>query len=220
MTDKIVAIGDVHGCAKTLKAMWKKLESYDDYIHLFVGDYIDRGPDSKEVVNFLLDVKNERKTVFLRGNHEVMLLEALEKGSSRNWMFNGGKSTLQSYGKDALVEDIPVEHIEFFKKTRLYYESDNYFFVHAGVPPTMTIEQSKEDSTVHDYFFWGREHLNAFGPPWEKTVVFGHTPQPFPIQQRGMIGIDTGCVYSRPGLGKLTAVALPEVKFIQQTSLD
>jgi len=210
MTDKIVAIGDVHGCARTLKAP----------IHLFVGDYIDRGPDSKEVVDFLLEVKNDRKTVFLRGNHEVMLLEALELGTSRNWMFNGGKTTLQSYGKDASVEDIPEGHLEFFKKTRLYYETDDYFFVHAGIPPTMSIEQSKADATVHDYFFWGREHLNAFGPPWEKTVVFGHTPQPFPIQQRGMIGIDTGCVYSRPGLGKLTAVLLPEEKFIQQTSLD
>ncbi len=220
MSDKIIAIGDVHGCANTLKAMWKKLEPYEDYIHLFVGDYIDRGPESKEVVDFLLQVKNERKTVFLRGNHEVMLLEALAKGSSRNWMFNGGQSTLESYGKEATVADIPADHIDFFKKTRLYYESENYFFVHAGVPPTLSIEQSIEDTTTHNYFFWGREHLNVFAPPWEKTVVFGHTPQPFPINQRGMIGIDTGCVYNRPGLGKLTAVMLPEVKFIQQLSLD
>lgn len=220
MNDKIIAIGDVHGCANTLKAMWKKLKPYEDHIHLFVGDYIDRGPDSKEVVDFLLRIKNERKTVFLRGNHEVMLLEALAKGSSRNWMFNGGQTTLKSYGKDKTVEDIPAGHIDFFKKTRLYYETENYFFVHAGIPPTLSIEQSKEDASAHNYFFWGRDHLNAFAPPWEKTIVFGHTPQPFPINQRGMIGIDTGCVYNQPGLGKLTAVRLPEVKFIKQLSLD
>ena len=83
MTDQIVAIGDVHGCPKTLKTLWERLEPYEDYIHLFVGDYIDRGPDSKEVIDFLLEVKQQRKTIFLRGNHELMLLDALEKGSSR-----------------------------------------------------------------------------------------------------------------------------------------
>ncbi|NBC27107.1 MAG: serine/threonine protein phosphatase [Bacteroidetes bacterium] len=220
MTEKVIAIGDVHGCVKSLQALWKKLEPYDEYVHLFVGDYIDRGPSSKEVVDFLLEVKNDRKTVFLRGNHELMLLDSLETGSTRSWMLNGGKTTLESYGKNASVEDIPEEHIEFYRKTRLYYETEEYFFVHAGIPPSMTVQQSVEDRSVHDYFLWGREHLNAFSPPWEKTVVFGHTPQPFPIQQKGMIGIDTGCVYNRPGLGKLTCVRLPEKKFTQQTCLD
>jgi len=220
MNEKIVAIGDVHGCIKSLEAMWKKLEPYQDYIHLFVGDYIDRGPDSKAVVDFLLDVKSERKTVFLRGNHEYMLLEALDRDSQRNWMLNGGKATLKSYGENATVYDIPDDHIEFFKKTRLFYESEEYFFVHAGIPPTLTVEQSIKDTSAHDYFLWGREHLNAFAPPWEKTVVFGHTPQQFPIQKRGMIGIDTGCVYNHSGLGKLTAVRLPEKKFMQQQCLD
>ncbi|WP_340105694.1 metallophosphoesterase family protein [Rhodohalobacter sp. 8-1] len=220
MINQIVAIGDVHGCVKTLKALWEKLEPYEDYIHLFVGDYIDRGPDSKGVIDFLLKVKEERKTIFLRGNHELMLLHALEHGSTQNWMMNGGKSTLESYGEGATISDIPDSHISFYKKTRLFFETENYFFVHAGIPPNLTIEESKEDESNHDYFYWGREHLNAFEPPWEKTVVFGHTPQPFPIQQNKMIGIDTGCVYNRPGLGKLTAVRLPEKKFMHQVSLD
>jgi len=220
MTDQIVAIGDIHGCIKSLKAMWEKLEPYKDRVHLFVGDYIDRGPDSKGVIDFLLEVKQDRKTVFLRGNHELMLLNALERGTAENWMMNGGRATLESYGERASLADIPDNHIEFFKKTKLYFETESYFFVHAGIPPTHTIEESKSDPETHDYFYWGREHLNAFAPPWEKTVVFGHTPQPFPIQQKGMIGIDTGCVYRRPGLGKLTAVRLPEMKFMQQPSLD
>lgn len=220
MTDQIIAIGDVHGCAKTLKALWKKLEPFKDYVHVFVGDYIDRGPDSKEVIDFLLSVKKERKSVFLRGNHELMLLRALESGSTENWMMNGGQTTLKSYGERATMSDIPDNHIDFFKRTRLYFETDDYFFVHAGIPPTLTIEESKEDESSHEYFYWGREHINAFTPPWEKTVVFGHTPQPFPIQQQKMIGIDTGCVYHRPGLGKLTAVRLPEKKFMHQSSMD
>jgi|AntRauTorcE11897_2_1112592.scaffolds.fasta_scaffold00430_6 serine/threonine protein phosphatase 1 len=220
MTEQIVAIGDVHGCVKTLKALWEKLEPYEDYIHLFVGDYIDRGPDSKGVIDFLLDVRQKRKTIFLRGNHELMLLNALQSGSTQNWMMNGGRSTLESYGEDVSVTDIPDSHITFFKKTRLYFETEKYFFVHAGIPPTLSIKESKEDESTHDYFYWGREHLNAFEPPWEKTVVFGHTPQPFPIQKNKMIGIDTGCVYNRPGLGKLTAVRLPDNKFMHQISLD
>lgn len=220
MTDKIIAIGDVHGCAKTLKVLWDKLEPFNDYVHVFVGDYIDRGPDSKEVIDFLLKVKKERKSVFLRGNHELMLLRALETGSTENWMMNGGQSTLESYGERATLSDIPDNHIDFFKRTRLFFESEEYFFVHAGIPPNLSIEESKNDESSHEYYYWGREHINAFEPPWEKTVVFGHTPQPFPIQQRNMIGIDTGCVYNRPGLGKLTAVRLPEKKFIHQTSLD
>lgn len=220
MTEKIVAIGDVHGCIETLKALWDKLKPYDDYTHVFVGDYIDRGPGSKDVIDFLIDVQGERKTVFLRGNHEVMLLHALEKGSVQNWMMNGGKSTLQSYGENASLSDIPDSHIDFYKKTKLYYETPDYFFVHAGIPPDRSIEEAKNDKSAHDYFFWGREHLNAFEPPWEKTVVFGHTPQPFPIQQNKMIGIDTGCVYNRGGLGKLTAVRLPEKKFMHLSSLD
>jgi serine/threonine protein phosphatase 1 len=220
MTEQIVAIGDVHGCVKTLKALWEKLEPYEDYIHLFVGDYIDRRPDSKGVIDFLLDVRQKRKTIFLRGNHELMLLNALQSGSTQNWMMNGGRSTLESYGEDVSVTDIPDSHITFFKKTRLYFETEKYFFVHAGIPPTLSIKESKEDESTHDCFYWGREHLNAFEPPWEKTVVFGHTPQPFPIQKNKMIGIDTGCVYNRPGLGKLTAVRLPDNKFMHQISQD
>ena len=123
MTDHIVAIGDIHGCAETLKKLWDKLEPYEDYVHIFVGDYIDRGPDSKGVIDFLMDVKNERKTVFLRGNHELMLLHALQRGSTRNWLMNGGQSTLNSYGDGASLSDIPDSHISFFKKLRIMFKN-------------------------------------------------------------------------------------------------
>lgn len=220
MSDKIIAIGDVHGCLQTLKALWKKLEPYSDLPHLFIGDYIDRGPDSKGVVDFLMRVKSDRKCIFLRGNHEQMLLDALEQGDSYNWMLNGGESTLKSYGEDVLVKDIPQEHLQFYRDTQLFYETDDYFFVHAGAPPHQTLQESKESERALDFFLWGRDHLNVFDTPWEKTVVFGHTPRPYPIKKKNMIGIDTGCVYKKIGYGKLTAVLLPEMKFIQQVSLD
>lgn len=220
MSNQYVAIGDIHGCVQSLKALWKKLEDHADATHVFIGDYIDRGPDSKGVVDFLLEVKDQRKCVFLRGNHEQMLLETYKTGDSYNWLMNGGQTTLNSYGAGNSAENIPDGHLEFYENTLPYYETKRYFFVHAGTPPYQSIEESKNDPESTHFFLWGREHIDSFDTPWEKTVVFGHTPRPYPIQKNRMIGIDTGCVYDRLGYGKLTAVVLPENNFIQQTSLD
>lgn len=220
MNRTIVAIGDIHGCVRTLTTLWNKIKPYRDALHVFVGDYIDRGPSSRQVVDFLLDVKDDRECVFLRGNHEEMLLDALYQNNIDNWMYNGGDSTLKSYNHARSVRDIPESHLNFYKETKLYHETDNYFFVHAGVPPYQTIAESLDDKSSEHFFLWGREHLNAFDVPWEKTVIFGHTPRAYPIQKKRMIGIDTGCVYDELGYGKLTAVVLPDNNFIQQKSLD
>ncbi len=219
MSNSIVAIGDIHGCVRSIEALWKKLEPFKDHTHVFIGDYIDRGPDSKGVVDFLLEVQDERKTVFLKGNHELMLLNSLASGNKKNWMLNGGQTTLNSYNVEN-VHELPDDHLDFYLNLKMYHETDNYFFVHAGAPAGQTLEESKNDEKFEEYFLWGREHLNAFETPWEKTVVFGHTPRAHPIRKQNMIGIDTGCVYNKIGLGKLTAVVLPETKFIQQISLD
>lgn len=220
MSKSIIAIGDIHGCANTLKTLWDKLESYKDSLHVFIGDYIDRGPSSKAVVDFLLEARHERNCIFLRGNHEQMLLNALHKHETTNWLINGGNATLKSYNHSRDLSRLPEEHIAFYEETLPYYESEDYFFVHAGIPPHQTIESSKKDPDSGYFFLWGREHLNAFETPWEKTVVFGHTPRPHPIKKANMIGIDTGCVYNKPGYGRLTAVILPETAFIHQLSLD
>lgn len=220
MSKSIVAIGDIHGCLGSLQALWKKLEPYKEAQHIFVGDYIDRGPASRQVVDFLLKAEKKRECIFLRGNHEQMLLDALEDDDLSNWMINGGASTLQSYGDIKNLKELPEEHLKFYRETLPYYENDDYFFVHAGAPPHQSLEESKKDPNISKYFLWGREHLNAFSTEWEKIVVFGHTPRPNPIRKQNMIGIDTGCVYDRIGYGKLTAVILPETTFIQQYSID
>lgn len=219
MTNQLVAIGDIHGCSQSLKALWDKLEPFSDASFIFIGDYIDRGPDSKGVVDFLLKAQNERNCIFLRGNHEQMLLDSFESKRDYNWLLNGGDTTLESYGVDG-ADQIPDDHLEFYINTKLYYQTDDYFFVHAGVPPHQPISKSIESEENHDFFLWGRDHIDSFETPWEKTVIFGHTPRPYPIQKKNMIGIDTGCVYEKLGYGKLTAVLLPEQQFIQQTSLD
>ncbi|TVQ04325.1 MAG: serine/threonine protein phosphatase [Balneolaceae bacterium] len=220
MDKKIVAIGDIHGCVRSLKTLWTRLKPYKDATHVFIGDYIDRGPSSKDVIDFLLDVRYDRECIFLRGNHEQMLLDAISGNELENWIYNGGGSTLKSYNNIRRPQDLPVEHLDFYLDTVLYYDTKDYFFVHAGVPPHQTIEQSKDDPSAEHFFLWGRDHLNAFDVPWEKTVVFGHTPRPYPIRKNKMIGIDTGCVYTELGYGKLTAVLLPEQQFIEQNSLD
>ncbi len=220
-TTKYVAIGDIHGCSRTLKALLKHLEIYRDRIYVFVGDYIDRGPDSKDVVDQLIRFSSEYQCIMLQGNHEFMMLQALFHNDYANWERNGGGATIHSYLDEAGEAFIPEEHLSFYQKTQLFYDTPDYFFVHAGLDPDMTIADSIVDPEQMERFIWERDHLYRNVNRWEKTVVFGHTPRPEPIIGRNMIGIDTGCVFSqRRGLGKLTAVLLPEVTFIQQESLE
>ena len=215
-----VAIGDVHGCLQSLQALTEKLEKYSERTFIFLGDYIDRGPDSKGVVDFLLDYRNRQDCIFLRGNHEQMLLDAYYNDNLDLWLMNGGRSTLESYGAKYNNLDIPESHLDFYDNTRMYYDTADFFFVHAGLSPAKTIEQSLQDEDDIKDFLWERSHLNVFETPWEKTVVFGHTPRPHPIRKNKMLGLDTGCVYESLGYGKLTAAILPEMKFVQQVCLD
>ena len=217
---KYIAIGDIHGCFHSMKALLEKLEPYYDRQFVFVGDYIDRGPGSKQVVDYLLDFREKVDCVFLRGNHEQMLLDAFHHNRKDLWFMNGGRATVESYEREGVEMKLPDSHIEFYENTRLYYDTEHYFFVHAGLSPARTIADSIKDKNEVQEFLWERSHLNAFETPWEKTVVFGHTPRPKPIQKENMIGIDTGCVFDRVGYGKLTAVKLPEEEFLQQTAID
>ncbi len=221
MSEQIyVAIGDIHGCSKSLNGLLKKLEEYPDLTYVFVGDYIDRGPDSCGVVDRLIEFEKREKCIFLRGNHEQMLLDARFNDDMEMWLSNGGEPTLMSYGLSFSNLDFPDDHMEFYQNTKMYYDTEEYFFVHAGLPPDKTIEESLDNVSRIGAFLWERSHLNAHDTAWEKVLVFGHTPRPHPIRKHNMIGIDTGCVYDTMEYGKLTAVILPEQKFIQQVSLD
>ncbi|WP_372635806.1 metallophosphoesterase family protein [Fodinibius sp.] len=218
--EKYIAIGDIHGCAATMKALIGQLNPFYKRTFVFVGDYIDRGPDSRGVVDFLLEFREKVDCIFLRGNHEQMMLDAVEGGDRQLWLMNGGRSTIHSYDHDGQQVEFPKEHMQFYKETILYYDTEDYFFVHAGISPAKTIEESLKDKNEMQDFLWIRSHLKAIEKPWEKTVVFGHTPRPHPIRKSKMIGIDTGCVYDRSGYRKLTAVTLPEEEFIVQPRLD
>lgn len=222
--NKYLAIGDVHGCSKTLAVLLDLIKSDENLISreiIFVGDYIDRGPDSKGVVDQIIEFSRIKKTINIRGNHEQMMLDVLEGGSSNTWQRNGGDQTLRSYGTTFSNPQLPASHFHFYKNTRFYFDTEDFLFVHGGIAPNLSVADQLAIEEHHEDFLWERSHLKAEYYAWEKTVVFGHTPNSEPMQNEHMIGIDTGCVYKNlPGLGTLTAVLLPERKFITQPCID
>jgi serine/threonine protein phosphatase 1 len=199
-------IGDIHGCLGPLRALIERVGPGPQDRLLFIGDYIDRGPDARGVVEFLLGLPG--RPTFLLGNHERMLLEYLETGDPSLWLANGGGVTLDSYGGDP--RRIPPTHLAFFRSLRPYVEQEEYLFVHAGLRPGIPLaEQALED------LLWIREEFLAHPAPYAKTVVFGHTPLREVFLGRDRIGIDTGCVYG----GKLTCLQLPGRTVVQVPGL-
>ncbi len=214
-TARYIAIGDIHGCLEPLQHLIETLKPKATDTLVFLGDYIDRGPDSKGVIDYLIELKEQYTCVFLLGNHEVLMFDYLSGLLSlADWERNGGIATLQSYLKHGVME-IPDAHMDFLNSCLFYYDTPDYFFVHGGVKPFRTIEENLQKMTKLE-LVWERSHLdedtlNANDYKWEKTVVCGHTPIPRPIVSDKLIAIDTGCVYNQHDqMGRLTAIALPE----------
>lgn len=217
---KVIAIGDIHGCAKTIQALLDRLDNIygTERTYVFLGDYVDRGPDVKTTIDILIAFSKTHTCVFLRGNHDAMLLNAYPKNNLLDWYDNGGDATMESYQKGDPNVKIPLSHLRFFINTKLYFDTPNWLFVHGGLPPYLTIKEALADESLYSSFLWRRDHLSEEDNVWEKTVIFGHTPARSPITEKNMIGIDTGCVYEH--FGKLTAVILPEMDFVQQKRID
>ena len=218
----LYAIGDIHGCARTLDALLDRLAPTPDDHLVFVGDYTDRGPDSKGVIERLLALEaagSGPRCTFLRGNHDQMMLDFIERGAFDLWRANGGMETLASYAGSGEL-DIPETHHAFLARTRLYLDTPDFCFVHAGLKPYFSVAYNLRHETA-DTFLWTREHLNVPERAWEKPVVCGHTPQPAPLNEPDLIGIDTGCVFAmHPDYGTLTAVRLPERDFISVPNVE
>ncbi len=201
----IYAIGDIHGCARALDSLIDKLPLCNTDKLIFLGDYIDRGPDSKAVVEKLLALRQVYDCVFLRGNHEWMMLNyVLNNRDFELWMMNGAYATVRSYGD---VKKIPSEHLEFFENTVYYHIENGYFFVHAGVKPYLPVQEQNNFDLI-----WIREEfIYAENPLEGYIVVFGHTPFENVFVSRDKIGIDTGCVYG----GRLTAFRIDDGMIFQ-----
>jgi serine/threonine protein phosphatase 1 len=185
---RLLAVGDIHGHADKLEALLEEVQPTTNDKVIFLGDYIDRGPDSRRVIERLIKFKEQDPTaIFLLGNHEHMLVEYLDmqdEASLADFIFNGGDTTLNSYGGS--FTDIPKKHLDFIQQTQLYhletvvlYDAENgevdeqdYLFVHAGVRPKRSLsEQDPMD------ILWIREQfIKSPRPMGDTIVVHGHTP--------------------------------------------
>lgn len=214
MSNTIFAIGDIHGCADKLERLLARLpfdRARDTLVVL--GDYLDRGPDSRRVLDQLCDLRAQGvQLVALMGNHEALLLEYHKSGDQALLPYMrrlGLTETLESYGGANLPElaalsFLPAAHRDFLFSLLPYWETEEYLFVHAGLRPGVPLrEQSLGDlCEVRDPFL----HDDS---DYGKRVIFGHTPFATPLVTPHKIGIDTGAGYGR----LLTAVELPAVRF-------
>ncbi|MFM2095097.1 MAG: Serine/threonine-protein phosphatase 1 [Planctomycetota bacterium] len=200
MTSRTIAIGDIHGHALALAGLLDAVAPQPDDMVVFLGDYIDRGPDSRGVLQLVLSLSDRCRVVPLMGNHEEMLLQARgNRHALPMWLDNGGDATLRSYDSSDELEGIPTTHVEWLCSLRRYHETERHFFIHANYAPNWRLDQHDSKTSL-----WlpltdlpGRHYSG-------KTAVVGHTPQPAgKILNLGyLLGIDTGCGFG----GQLTAL--------------
>jgi serine/threonine protein phosphatase 1 len=207
---RLFAIGDIHGCPDELGAMLKAIAPAAGDTVVFVGDYVDRGPSAREVIELALDLeRGDAECVFLKGNHEDMMLSFLGMPGNygESFLFNGGIATLDSYGvREEDLEDafarLPGTHLDFMNRLATSYLRPPYLFVHAGIEPTRQLEEQQPEDLL-----WIRQEFISFPHKIDATVVFGHTPmRGVMIDLPYKLGIDTGLVYG----GKLTCVEFTE----------
>jgi serine/threonine protein phosphatase 1 len=187
---RTIAIGDIHGCGEALRALLAAIGPKSDDTVVALGDYVDRGPTTRDVLDQLLALATKCQLIPLRGNHELMMLAARENTSDRSfWLQCGGRETLESYGPSATIEDIPDAHWQFMENTRLYFDTPTHIFTHANYVPGLPMDQ--QDPNV---LLWLSARDYAPGPHFSgKTVIVGHTPQPDVVDLGHLIVLDTGC---------------------------
>jgi len=210
MTKRLIAIGDIHGCYHELKKMIEQELKLTINDKLFLlGDYIDRGAQSKEVLDYIMQlIGNGFDIIPLMGNHEYLFLRALDDFRQNiTWNYNGGNTTLQNFG---VIEPNAIDkrYINFIKTLKYYHIEGDFIFVHAGLNDNVA---NPFDDTYH--MLWSR--TNKYNNPVlsNKTIIHGHSPisvetcEKMVSSNSGIINLDTGCVYKeKQGYGKLTAL--------------
>lgn len=192
-------IGDIHGCVDEVERLLDFLAPTAADTFVFLGDYVDRGPSSRGVIDRLLQLQREgTRCVFLKGNHEDMFLAFLgyEGRYPDAFLINGGEATLRSYGLEgctgpAVARHLPPEHLQFLQSLQLYHPEGEFLCVHGGLSPVRRL-----DEQVSEDLLWIREEFIASRHPFPFTVLFGHTPsREVFIDLPYKIGLDTGLVY-------------------------
>jgi serine/threonine protein phosphatase 1 len=211
MSNRLFAIGDIHGCSVALKTLIDAINPQPDDTIVVLGDVIDWGPDSRDCVQQLIDLSGRCQFVLVQGNHEEMLFAALESQSKlRDWLDLGGDATINSYPYRGGNDFIDPEHVRFLKtQARNYFESDDQIFVHASYHPNKPMPQ-QSNTTLQ----WELIQPDQMQPHYSrKMVIAGHTPQTSgePLDLGFLKVIDTDC--SRGGW--LTALEARSGKVIQ-----
>ena len=220
---RVYVIGDIHGRVEPLAEMLDKVridasrENADRRVLIFLGDYVDRGLESRQVIDLLLaDPAPGFEKVFLKGNHEAWLLAFLENAQAgRNWLTSGGHATLFSYGvaqpvrvqaagslesvRKAFAAALPEEHKVFLSGLLNTHVEAGYAFAHAGIRPGIALADQREEDLL-----WGTENFIGDARDHGKVIVHGHWYTPEPDVRHNRIGIDTGAFAS----GRLTCLVL------------
>ena len=165
------AIGDIHGCSIALERIDRDLRFGPDDLVVTLGDYVDRGPDSKGVIDYLIGLRSRCRLITLRGNHEIMMIRAREDRSAlMEWMSCGGDATLESYGCRTF-DDIPASHWSFLERTVSYHEEDRNFYVHANAYPQFSLPEQPDYMLFWEFFGDPSPHQSG------RRMICGHTAQ-------------------------------------------
>jgi serine/threonine protein phosphatase 1 len=221
---RVYAVGDIHGRADLLRRLHRRIrqhaaaENYTSHnVVVYLGDYVDRGPDSRGVIDLLINEPlSDFEQVHLKGNHEDSLLRFLiEEWHGPQWFTYGGEATLESYdvrparpstdpaelkrAQAAFARKLPSQHLDFFKQLRTFYVEGDYAFVHAGIRPGIALEEQSDEDLL-----WIRDEFLRSNGSFGKVIVHGHSISDSPIVRHNRIGIDTGAFVT----GCLTCLVL------------
>jgi serine/threonine protein phosphatase 1 len=170
---RTIAVGDIHGCSEALDAILDAIDPQPDDILITLGDYVDRGPDSRGVLERLIQLRSVCRLVPLLGNHDEMLLQARGGLHLRTWLAMGGVATLASYGPSMDVSVIPDEHIALLEGCLTYFETETHLFVHANYFPDLSMAEQPRERLL-----WEPLRRTIPGPHHSgKTAIAGHTAQ-------------------------------------------
>lgn len=220
------AISDIHGCCKSFKALLEKINLQKDDELFLLGDYVDRGPDSKGVIDHIWLLQSQgHKIHCLAGNHEEkMLISCKSKEDMQEWLYWGGRQTLGSFGVSA-AHLIDQKYIDWLDKLPFYFAIDNFILVHAGLN-----FDAEDPLTDTKSMMWMRDYYDTIDYDWlkERIILHGHTPIAKleieslcdNINNNQYINIDNGCYYDKEGLGQLCCFKLEDCSTIYQPNIE
>lgn len=226
---RLIALGDIHGCFDKLMSLWQKLEVTDNDLVIFLGDYIDRGAKVAETLKWILEQNKKENFIFLRGNHEQMLLDVFQGRMNKlTWLFNGGQTTIRDLSKlkseDATYIDKVLNFVENLPLSySIKIDERTFFFCHAGVNSRKSLEEQTED-----FLLWAREEFFDVYDG-DAVIISGHSPvqafkkfgvadnpRPVKLPDRNILLMDTGSFMRN---GKISAVNILSGEYWQSDSI-